>query len=302
MRLVRLHELRTAPCGVELVPTLPLRILQIRDELRHTTVKGLPLIHQGRINRIVLHLHRQAVLVAGNHLLPGVIACLLHPGLMICNVFNKLLPHLLQLLQTSRIGIQRRIHRVSMPLHSAGIVIRLVHCTVNNALLGGEIHRPQPTPRGADGVSGPRHRLESSQQGLGGFANRLRRINRRNNEGHDELLPAGLHSHDARQKKSRHRHRFHTAPLYYLFLLGRRRIGGSIGLRHLIRVIRSTRRCLRISSHLKISLMIRIDRTGRSRNGHIRTSLDASHAKRTTIQHPTGNSKRNEIRIQKSGQ
>ena len=301
MRLVRLHELRATPCGVELVPTLPLRILQIRDELHHTTVKSLPFIHQSRINRIVLHLHGQAVLVAGNHLLPGVIACLLHPGLMICNVFNKLLPHLLQLLQTSRIGIQRRIHRVGMPLHSAGIVIRLVHCTVNNAFLGGGIHRHQPTPRCADGVSGPRHRLESSQQGLGGFANRLRRINRRNHEGHGELLPAGLHSHDARQKTETPPSISHRA-FYFLFLLGRRRICGSIGLRHLIRVIRRTRGCLRISSHLKISLMIRIDRAGRSRNGHIRTSLDASHAKRTTIQHPAGNSKRNEIRIRQSGQ
>ena len=164
IRLVRLHELRPTPRGVELVPTLPLRILDIRDELPDPLFQSIRLFKQLGANIVVLILGRLGHAIWKDiDLHAGVLGSYLQPGLMICNVFNKLLPHLLQLLQTSRIGIQRRIHRVGMPLHSAGIVIRLVHCTVNNALLGGEIHRRQPTPRCTDGVSGPRHRLESSQ-------------------------------------------------------------------------------------------------------------------------------------------
>ena len=221
IRLVRLHELRTTPRGVELVPTLPLRILDIRDELPDPLFQSIRLLKQLGSNIVVLILGRLGHAIWKDiDLHAGVLGSYLQPGLMICNVFNKLLPHLLQLLQASRIGIQRRIHRVGMPLNGAGIVVWLVHCTVNNAFLGGGIHGRQPTPRCADGVGGLRHRLESSQQGLGGFANRLRRSNRRNHEGHGELLPAGSHSHDARQKKSRHRHRFHTAPFIFYFFLG----------------------------------------------------------------------------------
>ena len=221
IRLVRLHELRTTPRGVELVPTLPLRILDIRDELPDPLFQSIRLLKQLGSNIVVLILGRLGHAIWKDiDLHAGVLGSYLQPGLMICNVFNKLLPHLLQLLQASRIGIQRRIHRVGMSLNGAGIVVWLVHCTVHNAFLGGGIHGRQPTPRCADGVGGLRHRLESSQQGLGGFANRLRRINRRNHEGHGELLPAGLHSHDARQKTETPPSISHRAFYFYFFLGG----------------------------------------------------------------------------------
>ena len=128
IRLVRLHELRPTPRGVELVPTLPLRILDIRDELPDPLFQSIRLFKQLGANIVVLILGRLGHTIWKDiDLHAGILRSCLQPGLMIRNVFNKLLPHLLQLLQTSRIGIQRRIHRVGMSLHSAGIVIRLVH-------------------------------------------------------------------------------------------------------------------------------------------------------------------------------
>lgn len=91
--LVRLNELCPTPRGVQLVPALPLRILQIRDELRQTIVKSLPLIHQSRVNRIIFHLHGQTMFVMGDNFFADLIFRFSKLGLMRSNISNKLIAH-----------------------------------------------------------------------------------------------------------------------------------------------------------------------------------------------------------------